>query len=428
MKIHILFSSIILNWITGFQSVESFSQNLPKNPPKTEVEIPKKTKFDIPPTPEDESMEQWYQKHDIMHPGVHLRTTSVSVGGRGLFYHHDEKKKPGDILGYIPRDCVFTPDLILLLSSQQQHQEGEKDKNKGRDSDLQKIMETCKDLSWPGRYGLSALLLSSPSFLSLPNQGCENSFNHDSNIFWKGWIDSWMGPTDTPSMLKDAFTFTDNVKDDTKGIGTNHEKNISQVLSDLSSLARSSPLLVNEALQKRHEVFMKDWNLIERNHFSSFKLSTANDLEVDRSLKEKRKEEFAKMCDIVVSRTANLGPQWRNQQARGIIPLHDMINHHSSSPNIELFCYGDVKEMIGQESTDRLLDPLFLLEEEEGKNQKRRYHDQDLLLVASRNIQDGDELFLSYYQSELQQQKETDNNDAEKERIWKMLQYGFPLL
>jgi len=46
--------------------------------------------------------------------------------------------------------------------------------------------------------------------------------------------------------------------------------------------------------------------------------------------------------------------------------------------------------------------------------------DGDVLLVASRNIDFGEELWLSY--------RDSQTIESEEEKIWLMLQYGFPLL
>ncbi len=104
----------------------------------------------------------------------------------------------------------------------------------------------------------------------------------------------------------------------------------------------------------------------------------------------------------------------------GIIPLHDMCNHPplGHEANVELFCLGDIRSMIGNDNLNLLLQPLLTDAQLRGDAEHPIFADQDFVLAARKRIEPGEELLLSY--------KSNDGNMCESEQLWLLLQYGFP--
>ena len=111
--------------------------------------------------------------------------------------------------------------------------------------------------------------------------------------------------------------------------------------------------------------------------------------------------------------------------------MHDMINHPPSDVehNVELFTVGDLRELLPEEKVQSFVgrvfrhdgdnDDLYANGGNKNNDGSLLLDDKDILLVARRQIELGDELFLSYR-----------NNRAtpmvdEKERAWTTVQYGF---
>jgi len=177
----------------------------------------------------------------------------------------------------------------------------------------------------------------------------------------------------------------------------------SQELNDLMSISEASLDFVEEAIDARYNTFLKDF----------------------KSVNEYNKDiaQFGDLYSIVLSRTANLGPEWENR--RGIIPFHDMVNHPplAEVSNVELFAFGDIRKMIGYVHANELVKQLVTRNAESNTDdggKKRLFcepKDSDMLLVASREIEPGMELWLSYNsRGEMEDEK----------KLGLMLQYGFP--
>jgi len=182
-------------------------------------------------------------------------------------------------------------------------------------------------------------------------------------------------------------------------------------LEELNQLAELSGATVEKVeikIEQRYGTFMRDYARMQREKYCT---ETA--------------ESFGDMYSIAVSRTACLGPVWDNK--RGIIPVHDFMNHPPSNtrPNVELFCFGDLRKMIGFVHATELLkrviqDPNESASVQEGENGSFfEPRDTDILLVASRDIGTGSELWLSY--------RDPASIKSEEDKIWLLLQYGFPL-
>lgn len=174
-------------------------------------------------------------------------------------------------------------------------------------------------------------------------------------------------------------------------------------IQGLMELTNASEDIVKETIDARYETYQKDWERVQEYYF------------------KENEQKFADMYSIILSRTAALGPMWNN--TRGVIPLHDMCNMQPTcqDPNIELFSFGDVRRMIGFVHTQNMIQVLARTERKKDNQAPLvlEIDERDILLVASKNLKDGDELWLSY--------KNCDENMEIRQRLWLLLQYGFPL-
>jgi SET domain. len=232
----------------------------------------------------------------------------------------------------------------------------------------------------------------------------------------KEWIQSWL--------MGDNYNGCQHFLE----IKPAHEYSLDQirVLANSVGMIESQHDTVREALQKRYETFVKDknsiMNLLHDQHHHKENQSNNDDFSSLSFLLED-------VYRLVLSRSASLGPLWNHQ--RGIIPFHDMINHPPSGKqsNVELFSVAHVCEMIGRDATCDMIRMLTVGEE----NAKNGYgdatnaansvlnglDDKDLLLVATREIHPGDELWLCYKKFAGEQQDP-------REKLWWTIQYGFP--
>ena len=225
---------------------------------------------------------------------------------------------------------------------------------------LQDLLSLSHKSSWPVSFTLFTGMVASK------------------NGTFSEWIESFMGPE--PPCLP--------TKDD---------------VQNLMKMAIVSKETAEEASNFKYAAFNRDWNMAKE----WMEGTDNNDIMTE--------SQFAKLYSILVSRTANLGPYYNN--TRGVIPLHDMINHPPPDVehSIELFTVGDLKELVPGDMIQQLMDR-FVQNDNDGSI--LHLDDRDVLLVARREIRPGEELFLSYR-----------NNRAkpmdEKERAWTALQYGF---
>lgn len=189
----------------------------------------------------------------------------------------------------------------------------------------------------------------------------------DDNTDWSQWIHAWQGPK--APCPPDSLT--------------------TRELQQLATQAQSSISEVEKALQVRYSEFDTHCRRLD-----SLGITNYQDL-----------------YGVVLSRAANLGPQWN--YASGIIPLHDMLNHVpiGKTPSVELFTVGEIASQTSRNHVARLASKACFAE--------TKMQDTDLILVARQNIHPGEELFLSYTKRSMLADEET--------RVWKMLQYGFCL-
>ena len=271
----------------------------------------------------------------------------------------------------IPRRCVLTADSLEEIG---------KISHSGVSGGAGKANSRS---SWPAYLTASALraLHSSPS--SAANE-----------VDWPTWIHSWTGGGDSPSRRPESYSQDE--------------------LSRLAQLAGSSQAVVLEAINARFASYVR--------HLDQISAIVASPLDITGAPR-KIEEDAAALYGVVLSRSANLGPTW--DYTRGVIPLHDMLNHPppGTGANVELFSYGDIKSFAppdavagigGKESEDRNRGGTM-------PNERSTLDDQDIVLVARKTIHLGDELFLSY------KGKGEGDNTEEKQRAWLLLQYGFPL-
>lgn len=284
-----------------------------------------------------------------------LSTTEKSVGGRGIFWVDNDIACQGDVLALIPAKCVITSsnlqDNFPALRGMQE-----------------------SDVSWPAK--ITALAMHC---LQVNDNDYMNRVE---------WIKAWQGGGPSGPQPSEYYP--------------------TEELNQLAATAGSTVDLVEEAIDKRYETFMKDFKEMKKKKYHASNRLKAAD--------------FGAIYSIVVSRSACLGPIWGGK--RGIIPLHDFLNHPPSSDksNVELFCFGDLRKMVGYVHANELVRRV-LNDPNEKKVSKKDGHfepkDDDIVLVASRDIGIGDELWLSY--------RDSNKIDSVEERIWLMLQYGFPL-
>jgi len=308
---------------------------------------------------QDASIENWYRSQHILGTShISLCTSDKSVGGRGLFWV-DNKNPPqrGDVLAYIPSTSLITRSNLM-----------------GKYPELNKMEELDFSLSWQ-----ATLTTYARYCLEYPK---EDGMNREE------WIKSWSGGG--PGAPRPSTSYS------------------MQELTTLSEIT-DAPIdlqVVKEVIDARYDTFTADLNDVK---------------EFNEGVHAAQL--FGELYSIILSRTASLGPEWQNQS--GIIPFHDMINHppidHES--NVELFCFGDVRKMIGYVHSNEMIKRLVAKADENGTSGDntvlyRDPRDTDILLVASRDIEAGNELWLSY--------KNTKKEMKDEEKLWAMLQYGFP--
>mmetsp|Transcript_25612 Transcript_25612/g.41635 ORF Transcript_25612/g.41635 Transcript_25612/m.41635 type:complete len:365 (-) Transcript_25612:110-1204(-) len=284
--------------------------------------------------------------------GVVVQTTHKSVAGRGAFYVSQESTNT------IQQGDVlaYIPKTAILTLSNPTSLYSAGDDDEEASVLLQNLLSLSSASSWPVSFTLYVGMVASKN-----------------GIFSK-WIDKFMGP-EPPSPTND-----------------NDAQN-------LMNKANVSQQTASEASDFRYNAFVRDW-------------STAKEWMKENNNHIMSESLFAKLYSILVSRTANLGPYYNN--TRGVIPLHDMINHPDveREHNIELFTVGDLRELVSEDTMQQLIGRVI------EDDTEAQLDDRDVLLVARCEILEGDELFLSYR-----------NNRAkpmdEKERAWTTLQYGF---
>lgn len=317
--------------------------------------------------------------------GVAVCTTSKSVAGRGAFWSplatgsEQETIQQGDVLAYIPKSSILTlSNIDSIMPSQSDTNNINKEEAFAK---MNEFASLSAKYSWPVGFTLYVHAVA------------------QQNEAFREWIESFMGPGPPicPSPAGDA---------------NENECIFNEAVQDLVSMAQVSEETAKEASVARYQSFKRDWSAAKE------WLETADDtssrcINVDEL-------QFTKLCSILISRTANLGPIYerdsisKNASVRGVIPLHDMINHPPPSIeyNVELFTVGDVRGMLSEERLQQLVGMVF------EHNNNTILDDKDALLIARREILPGDELFLSYRNNRAKPMEE-------KERAWTTLQYGF---
>lgn len=347
----------------------------------------------LPQTNQDQDLTKWLEEAGVLlgpESGrrVQISTVDKSVGGRGLFWaptpaHPNPVAQQGDILAHIPSRLVLLPSNMqasypCMFHDNNTHPARQQTSEDGSSFSWQSVLTT---------YVWKAL------------QASHKPSDNTATPNWREWISTWgtdssVTSSDTlicgPQAPKPVETFSDDT------------------LGEMARLTQSKVALVKELIENKYATFDHDWK--------SVKELIAEDC--DRDMDDKMKQEFAELYSSVLSRTANLGPEWGNQM--GIIPLHDMINHppFGKEANVELFCFGDIRSMIGNDGLKMLLRPLLTQDQLQGKVKPPAFMDHDFVIAARKRIDAGDELLLSY--------KSNEGEMSEKEQLWLLLQYGFP--
>jgi hypothetical protein len=314
--------------------------------------------------------------------GVEVCTTSRSVAGRGAFWSpsstgsEQKTAQRGDVLAYVPKSAILTLSNIDSMSPSG-------DTNNKDEALL--LTNTFANLSakssWPVAFTLYVQTVA------------------QQNEAFREWIESFIGPS-PPIRPADS---------ETAGDASENELIYNEAVQSLVSMAQVSEETAKEASVARYKSYTRDWSAAKE--FMENTGNTSRCINIDES-------QFAKLYSILISRTANLGPTYKrdseskNVLVRGVIPLHDMINHPPPliEHNVELLTVGDVREMLPEETLQALVGAVF--------EHDNDLDDRDVLLIARREITPGDELFLSYRNNRA-------NPMEEKERAWTTLQYGF---
>ena len=274
-------------------------------------------------TKQDVSMEQWHKEQGIICPNIEIRTTTKSVGGRGLFWKESKyHAKQGDILAYIPHQLVFEMskfrDTFPELDDHFLHR-GANDNEEGSSKSL------SSSPSWPSIFTVYAY----ETLLGTKGKG--------NGHMWKTWIKLWNGGGPDGPRPSQSYT-QEEISLLMKMI---HNKDDLDDYDDHDS-SKNMEETIRKVIDKRYRTFVRDLNSVK-----SFNITN--------------EETFASLYSIILSRTASLGPQWQN--CRGVIPLHDMINHPPSDgskcKNVELFCVGDVQNIAGDEIFMHLFSSLL---------------------------------------------------------------------
>ena len=234
---------------------------------------------------------------------------------------------------------------------------------------------------WPGI--LSGQVYGDPNLEMMASALAAYRDDKD-QVGWKEWIDSWggMGGIEPKSLASCS----------------------SEEIQAIASATGVTFAEVSMAMEVRHNMFLQD----------ASKLGFSFDNQQDIT-----SEKFTDIWTVLVSRCANLGPHWDYE--RGVIPLHDMMNHppHGTESNVELASLGDVRPHLPS-----AIDDIHNLAVIGGMNMKDTppIDDKDILLVTKRKIMPNEELLLAYRHT-----ADYDGIDAQ-ERLWLMLQYGFSMV
>ena len=393
-----------------------------------------------------------------------LSTTKKSIGGRGMFWIGSEPQRvpetetgtatatatktdesnsiyQGEILALIPSNCVITTSNIakqfpeLNMECQDKGKGAGTGTGKGADKDID--TDKNKDnrkASWQAEMITMAM-------------HCLNNSDRDV-MDRRPWITSWKGGG--PSCPRPSEDYSMEELDQLLEMVMMGSESESESESESNSKCTIEKL--KEAIDARYKTFMGEYENMKNKKKDSN--SNHNPLDIHTN-----KTTIGDMYSIAVSRTAGLGPMWDNQ--RGIIPVHDFLNHpppsqplslpspsdrngngneYNDNSNVQLFCFGDLRKMIGFVHANELVKQMRLSSRasssssssssragtsSSSNNRQKSYHyyepnDRDVLLVASRKIDVGEELWLSYRSS-------SRTIELIEEKLWLMLQYGFPL-
>ncbi|KAG7368251.1 hypothetical protein IV203_030994 [Nitzschia inconspicua] len=351
----------------------------------------------LPQTEQDQYLERWFQEHGILLGNerglrrVQISTSDRSVGGRGLFltshlfpYLQGDLSSPpssaiahqGDILAYIPGNLVLLPSNMQASFPCLFH-DNNTDKNNG-DYSWQSILTTYV---WKALY-------------EDPRQ--QSSSSPD----WRPWIKTWM--TDRETRRDDVISGPELPKAS--------NQYTQESMETMARLSHATISQVKELLDAKFQTFQEDWKNVQ------------DFIKKDNGSIALQKD-FAELYSLVLSRTANLGPEWGNQM--GIIPLHDMCNHppYGHDPNVELFSLGNIRSMIGNDQLKQLLRPLLPIRSKDTDPSTTTsnipiFMDRDFVLAARRPIRSDEELWLSY--------KSNGREMSASDQLWLLLQYGFP--
>ena len=211
---------------------------------------------------------------------------NLSVWGGGGFLTSADSFTVKWVLAMIPLRCVLTSDSL-----------GENGKTSHNEVSGGAVKPKSR-LSW-----LAYLMASALRDILLPPSSAANE------VDWSTWICSWTGGGDSPSR-RPKFYRQDN-------------------LGHLVQLAGLYPYVVLEAINARFALYVC--------HFDHILVNFAPLLDIN-GMPSKIKEYATALCVVKLSHSENLVPTW--YYTRGVIPLHEIINHlpPRTGFNMEIFC------------------------------------------------------------------------------------------
>ena len=323
-----------------------------------------------PPTPKDEATEQLYDRQGILTGEMKLRTTQKSVAGRGVFLDTDaDQKNMGDILAYVPWRVVLSQSTAASQYPDLHKRLSGSDDN-----------SVAEKLEWP---------ITLAAYARHVLEGTNNQ------NFWSHFIKGWEGGH--PRFLT-----------------RRPEDYGEEELQSLAEQARSSPDKVRKLLEVRWIDYRRQTKILRE------ALQQQHDKVEDGGGDNPTSSPYqiipSNLYEAVLSRVISLTEFLENGDKKRhhcVVPFHDMINHNNdvTKNNVALYSVAAIRHMapvdLDQMNADVELD-LKALDE------------RDLCVVAIQPISPGEEVFNSY-------DYEDQGRLTEERRVWKLLQYGFPM-
>lgn len=354
----------------------------------------------------DAEFHAWCSSVGITTPLARLETTPKSVAGRGVFASANIQE--GDVVITIPEDIVLHefnaaasfPDLAQTLwkkCARIQQQQQQFEEKVGRRCDKEKVNHDHQEFH-PQNDGRSSSSFFSSWWSKLFRGRRRRHDRRQGNAQEEQQQQGSTRSATTPS----TFQFTDS-SDLWQGMLTSFclatlkakEEDHHPWSPWLSQWQRSDPMqsLFEKGATWRDEgdvcscveelsTMLPDVSKVKLRAAVEMRLGRLEELKTIFDVDKEEELSLNMMYGVLTSRAIELG-----DGVVGVLPMFDMINH-SNEPNLAL-SYGDEK----------------------------------FSLWATRDIMDGEELFVSYKDRNTESLEEWDEDDA----IWMLVQWGIPM-